>query len=192
MDKIRRAVKPHNVCPPETPAAVNHSAPQFIGSGPENPVVTIALKYPIAFLGQEHVTVELRRLKGRDFSRMRRLTAAGVSEDEAMLAIISGLPVEVIQELDGGDYLSLLEATKGFIPARSGRWRRAGPIRRVARIRRGRSPRPAFLPRRAPRDGVRGADQDLVPGRGRDQQDPRPPACGQSDERLWWLAKKQG
>ncbi len=118
MDKIRRAVKPHNVCPPETPAAVNHSAPQFIGSGPENPVVTIALKYPIAFLGQEHVTVELRRLKGRDFSRMRRLTAAGVSEDEAMLAIISGLPVEVIQELDGGNYLSLLEAAKGFIPAR--------------------------------------------------------------------------
>ncbi len=49
---------------------------------------------------------------------MRRLTAAGVGEDEAMLAIISGPPVEVIQELHGDDYLSLLEAARDFIPAR--------------------------------------------------------------------------
>ena len=126
MDKITRAVKPHTMTLHETDVATS-SAPQFIGSGPENRQVTIELRYPIGWDGQEYRIVELCRLKGRDFSRMRRLTAAGVGEDEAMLAIISGLPVEVIQELDGDDYLSLLEAAKGFIPARFQQMAESGP-----------------------------------------------------------------
>ena len=35
-----------------------------------------------------------------------------------MITLITGLPIEIIQELDGDDYLSLLQAAKGFIPAR--------------------------------------------------------------------------
>ena len=49
---------------------------------------------------------------------MRRLTQSGVGDDEAMITLITGLPIEIIQELDGDDYLSLLQAAKGFIPAR--------------------------------------------------------------------------
>ena len=117
MDKITRAVKPHTPTLHE-PNVASSLAPRFIGSGPGNRQVAIELRFPIGWDGQEYRVVELCRLKGRDFSRMRRLTAAGVGDDEAMLAIISGLPIEVIQELDGDDYLALLEAARDFIPAR--------------------------------------------------------------------------
>ena len=126
MDKITRAVKPHTPTLHE-PNVASSSAPRFIGSGPGNRQVAIELIYPIGWDGREYRVVELCRLKGRDFSRMRRLTAAGVGEDEAMLAIISGLPVEVIQELDGDDYLALLEAARDFIPARFREMAESGP-----------------------------------------------------------------
>ena len=126
-DKIMRAIKQPVSAPIPTVEATDKAAPRFIGSGPAQISATFELEYPLEWMGTAYHSVELHRLKGKDFSRMRRLTMSGIGEDEAMLHVISGLPIEVIQELDADDYFRLLESSAGFIPGRFRETAESGP-----------------------------------------------------------------
>jgi Phage tail assembly chaperone proteins, E, or 41 or 14 len=122
-DRVARAIKPE----PEkqTVNGAAKAAPRFLDERAE--IEPLPLKFPLEWDGQEYRQVELRRLKGKDFSKFRCLVAVGVSEDEATLSLISGLPVEVIQALDADDYLELIEKSQDFIPARFRQAAESGP-----------------------------------------------------------------
>jgi Phage tail assembly chaperone proteins, E, or 41 or 14 len=122
-DRVARAIKAEPEKQSVNGAA--KAAPRFIEE--QASATPFELKYPLEWDGQEYRRVEFRRLKGKDFSRFRTLSAVGVSEDEVTLSLITGLPVEVVQALDADDYLELIEKSQDFIPARFREAAASGP-----------------------------------------------------------------
>jgi hypothetical protein len=115
MDKVVKAVKPESVV--NSGEAAQKAAPRFLeGTPPASD--TYPLKFPMEFDGQEYRSVTLSPLKGKHFKKMRLLIGMGVDPDDAILALVTGLPVEVLGELDGDDYTEVAERAVTFIPAR--------------------------------------------------------------------------
>ena len=120
-DKITRAIKPDA---PATATAIPEgaaqtAAPRFLGN---EKVVghtdSYPLRFPMEFAGSEYRTVTFRRPKGKSFKKMRRLIAMGVDVEDAMLAIVTDLPIEMVDEMDGEDFIEVSQRAKPFIPAR--------------------------------------------------------------------------
>ena len=62
--------------------------------------------------------LSLTRLKGRDFENFALLSQVGVPHSIIFMSMITGMPIQVVQELDADDWLDLAELIKDFIPAR--------------------------------------------------------------------------
>ncbi|TPP07025.1 phage tail assembly protein [Rhizobium glycinendophyticum] len=73
----------------------------------------VPLTVPVQFDGKMYEAINLRRLKGRDFTALQRL---GDDEDMGLLSLISDAPAEVLAELDGDDFMLVSEAAKDFLP----------------------------------------------------------------------------
>lgn len=78
---------------------------------------TVTLEWPLEVDGKTIASVELRRLVGRDFQQLTKLPA-GTDENSALLHLMTGLPSEVIGQLDADDFVSLSEAARAFLPRR--------------------------------------------------------------------------
>jgi hypothetical protein len=72
---------------------------------------TLKLAVPVEFDGVLYDTVFIRRLKGKDFLAMQ-------SSDVPVLSLVTGLPAEVIAELDGEDFENIAEGASDFLPPR--------------------------------------------------------------------------
>ncbi len=90
-DRVARAIKAE----PEkqTVNGAAKAAPRFIGETTEATV--LELKFPLEWDGQEYRQVELRRLKGKDFSKFRSFGAfiflCGLSHLTMVLTLFSGV-----------------------------------------------------------------------------------------------------
>lgn len=74
---------------------------------------TLPLTVPVEWNGTIHSEVSIRRLKGRDFMALQRMTG---DESVGLLSIVTGLPPEVIAELDADDFVTMSEAAQDFLP----------------------------------------------------------------------------
>lgn len=116
MDTIVKAVK----VPPEGKAnegegAAVKAAPRFIGDGKSE--LTYELKHPMEYDGTEYRTVTITRLKGKHFRNVE-LHSATFGPEAALIHAMTTLPFAVIEELDGEDFVDLVETMDPFIPAR--------------------------------------------------------------------------
>ena len=117
--KVVKAVKPEEMAGvgQEAEGAAPKASPRFLVAADETPA-TYDLEFPMEFDEVEYRTVTFRKVKGKDFRKMRLLAAMGVSPDLGLVSIVSGLPVEVLNEMDGGDFMEITERAEAFIPAR--------------------------------------------------------------------------
>jgi len=79
----------------------------------------IRLSHPIAWDGRTLTEVQVRRPKVKDLRAMERDTpnpANQIDQGVAMAALLTELPVEVIDEMDAVDFAAVSEVIAGFLP----------------------------------------------------------------------------
>lgn len=111
-DQIVRAATPAQIAAAEEAARPKPVAKQVLPAGFEAEK-TLTLCVPVEFNGTVYTEVSIRKLKGRDFIALQKMAG---DEDVALLAIVSGLPAVVIEELDADDYIAITEASQRFLP----------------------------------------------------------------------------
>ncbi|MBY0401804.1 phage tail assembly protein [Myxococcota bacterium] len=87
-------------------------------SDPKPRTKTIPLDFPVEREGGEITELVIRRPKAKDLALVEEVRAKGegVEEAIALLAILSGQPVEVIEEIDFEDFTRASEALADFFP----------------------------------------------------------------------------
>lgn len=80
---------------------------------------TIRLSQPIAWEGKTVTDVQVRRPKVKDLRAMERdgtSPASQIDQGVAMAALLTELPVAVIDEMDAVDFAAVSEVIAGFLP----------------------------------------------------------------------------
>ena len=80
---------------------------------------TVRLSQPIAWDGKDIAEVQIRRPKVKDLRAMERdagNTPNQIDQGVAMAALLTDLPVEVIDEMDAVDFAAISEVIAGFLP----------------------------------------------------------------------------
>ncbi|MBJ7543275.1 phage tail assembly protein [Rhodomicrobium udaipurense] len=76
------------------------------------------LEFPVKVGGKAFNLLTLRRPKVRDVRDVERVRqadgdfAAGI----ALAAVVTGLPVDAVEDMDAADFMKLSEAVAGFMP----------------------------------------------------------------------------
>ncbi|MCB1498582.1 MAG: phage tail assembly protein [Bauldia sp.] len=79
----------------------------------------VRLSQPIAWDGKSVTDVQVRRPKVKDLRAMERDTtnaASQIDQGVAMAALLTELPIEVINEMDAVDFATVSEVIAGFLP----------------------------------------------------------------------------
>lgn len=74
----------------------------------------VPLTCTVEYDGKVYDQLVVRRLRGGDFRKLAELSEAG--EDIAIAALMTGVPVEVIEALDGDDYVEIQGLVRDFLP----------------------------------------------------------------------------
>lgn len=112
MSQVTRAATQQEIAAAEARSAPNPAAHQVLPDGFEASK-TVALTVPVSCEGVTYTEISIRRLKGRDFIRLQQMEG---NEDVSLLAIATGLPAAVIEELDGDDFVQISEMAQDFLP----------------------------------------------------------------------------
>lgn len=75
---------------------------------------TIPLEWPIEYDGAVYDQLTVRRVGGTDFKTIASM--AGKDEEIHLAAMLTGVPPQVIEALDGDDFITVQEAVKDFLP----------------------------------------------------------------------------
>lgn len=105
----------------QAPASAEKSeaaeAPKFTFLGDDVRSVTIPLKHPFSFGGVEYRELTAQRLRGKSILRLKKLANAGETRmEELIYALICDVPIEVIESLDGDDFVEVASKTVDFLP----------------------------------------------------------------------------
>lgn len=81
-------------------------------------VNTVILAYPFVWEGKTISEITMRRAKTRDLRVVSGPDAPADRFDQgiAMIAVLSDLPVEAIDEMDAEDFVTVSELIAGFFP----------------------------------------------------------------------------
>lgn len=74
----------------------------------------ILLEFSVDYDGNVYDSLTVRRIHGKDFNAMGSFDPA--KESTQLAALMTGVPVEVIEALDGDDFVELQEAVQAFLP----------------------------------------------------------------------------
>jgi hypothetical protein len=80
---------------------------------------TVRLSYPIVCDGKSVTEAQVRRPKVKDLRAMERDNSAAathIDQGVAMAALLTELPVEIIDEMDAVDFATISEVIAGFLP----------------------------------------------------------------------------
>jgi len=80
---------------------------------------TVRLSQPIVWDGKTVTEVQVRRPKVKDLRAMERdttNTTSQIDQGVAMAALLTELPVEIIDEMDAVDFAAVSEVIAGFLP----------------------------------------------------------------------------
>lgn len=111
-DQTVKALTQAEIAEIEARNAPKPAAKQILPAGFETEK-TVPLSVPVEFNGTVYSEVSIRKLKGRDFIQLQKMTG---DEDIALLTIVTALPAAVIEELDADDFVTLSEAAQSFLP----------------------------------------------------------------------------
>lgn len=75
----------------------------------------IKLQWPVTVDGKQLEEVTIRRLTGRDYKVLASLPD-GADENAALLAMMIGLPADVIEGFDADDYAEIAGGARDFLP----------------------------------------------------------------------------
>jgi len=84
---------------------------------------TVRLTQPISWDGKSVSEVQVRRPKVKDLRAMERdhgTAGSQIDQGVAMAALLTELPVMVIDEMDAVDFAAVSEVIAGFLPAGPG------------------------------------------------------------------------
>jgi hypothetical protein len=79
----------------------------------------VRLTQPIVLDGKTITEVQVRRPKVKDLRAMEREnngTATQIDQGVAMAALLTELPVEIVDEMDAVDFAAVSEVIAGFLP----------------------------------------------------------------------------
>ncbi|MFM8745087.1 MAG: phage tail assembly protein [Aestuariivirga sp.] len=79
----------------------------------------VKLSHPLRLGDRTIAEVTIRRPKVRDLRAMEKAREPGASEIDqgiAMAAVLCGLPLEALDEMDAADFASISEVLGGFLP----------------------------------------------------------------------------
>lgn len=121
MDKVVKAATPEQIAEAERRSKEQQEAaakqppapPRFVDDKAKNASKVIPLEYPIEYDGKVYESLTLRRLRGKDFKRLARMEG---DEEIALASLLTGAPKEVIEALDGEDFIELQGAVENFLP----------------------------------------------------------------------------
>lgn len=85
---------------------------------------TVALAVPMDWQGQTIAEVTIRRPKVKDLRAMEasaRDKTSQLDQGADMIAQLTGLPIEAVDELDAEDFTAISEVIAGFFPQAKGR-----------------------------------------------------------------------
>lgn len=101
------------VLPPETEAAPVAQKPAARLVAREGKVTEkkVPLEFPVEFDGVIYEDAVVRRLRGSDFMELQ-----GGKSPAEISSMMTGLPAEVVDALDGEDFFNLFQACKDFFP----------------------------------------------------------------------------
>ncbi|MCB1502832.1 MAG: phage tail assembly protein [Bauldia sp.] len=80
---------------------------------------SVRLTQPIAWDGKTVTDIQVRRPKVKDLRAMERdnsATATQIDQGVAMAALLTELPIEIIDEMDAVDFAAVSEVIAGFLP----------------------------------------------------------------------------
>ena len=80
---------------------------------------TVRLSQPILWDGKSVTEIQVRRPKVKDLRAMERdnsVPATQVDQGVAMAALLTELPIDVIDEMDAVDFAAISEVIAGFLP----------------------------------------------------------------------------
>jgi hypothetical protein len=97
-------------------AEANRPVPTLVAPDGASRTKLVPLAWPIQLGDQRIDTLTVRRLTGRDFSRLTRLPEG--DESAALAALMTDQPIDVISALDADDFANLTEACQDFLPSR--------------------------------------------------------------------------
>lgn len=75
----------------------------------------IKLQYPVDFEGGKLSEISIRRSKVGDINRATKSSAGNIGMVIELTAILSGLPVSIIEEIDSSDYKKITDIVGGFL-----------------------------------------------------------------------------
>lgn len=90
------------------------AAPRFVHS--EGRTRQVKLVFPIEVDGKEVSEITFTKLRGKDFRKLGTMPEG--NQDAGMMALMSGQPIELFEELDLEDFTECVEVVKAFLPAR--------------------------------------------------------------------------
>ena len=79
----------------------------------------VRLSQPIAWDDRTLTEIQVRRPKVKDLRAMERdngPTASQIDQGVAMAALLTELPIEIIDEMDAVDFAAVSEVIAGFLP----------------------------------------------------------------------------
>lgn len=78
----------------------------------------IDLEFPVTNGSETVKSITLRRAKVKDIEKIQSAVEAGgeIAGSIVSVSCLSGLPEDVVREIDGADYVRIAEAISGFLP----------------------------------------------------------------------------
>lgn len=75
----------------------------------------LQLQVPIDVNGHKYESLEIRRPKGRDLKKMSRTKGSDNERMAAMLCDLAEIPPDVIDEMDGADFIAAARVVGDFL-----------------------------------------------------------------------------
>lgn len=113
MDQVVKALKTEEIEAIQAKQAkADLKAKQVLPAGFQSEK-TIDLTIPVEFDGVVYGSISIRRLKGADFGKLKKIAG---DEDAGLLSLVTDCPPQVLGELDADDYLRLADEARPFLP----------------------------------------------------------------------------
>ncbi|THK38644.1 phage tail assembly protein [Ensifer sp. MPMI2T] len=121
MNQVVKAATPEEIArveaqnkQAEAAQASKPAPPRLVGKEGKERERVIPLEFSVEYDGKVYEELTVRRISGKDFSAMSAFD--GSKETTQLAALMTGAPVEVIEALDGDDFVELQEAVQAFLP----------------------------------------------------------------------------
>ena len=82
-------------------------------------MTSVTLKYPVTHNGKEVSELSFRRARIKDIEAIERAVEGGgeITASITSISCLSGLPEDVVREIDGEDFVQIADVMSDFLPS---------------------------------------------------------------------------